>query len=77
MPSGAAYQVHSARHGPIEWIVEQIMVMFVMLGLWTALAAAGVGVAVMLRLDAIERKMDSTRRADAKKRIRRTMSRLR
>ncbi len=57
--------------GPIERVVEQITVMFVMLGLWTALVAAGVGLAIMLRLDAIERKLDD------KNAVRRPRSRLR
>lgn len=69
--------MHSSRRGPIEQVVEQITVMFVMLGLWVAVVSAGVGVAVMFRLDAIERKMDSARSIDADKRIRRTGSRLR
>jgi len=76
-PAGRACQVHSSRRGPIEQVVEQITVMFVMLGLWVAVVSAGVGVAVMFRLDAIERKMDSARSIDADKRIRRTGSRLR
>lgn len=63
--------------GPIELVVEQITVMFVMLGLWTVVVSAGLGVAVMFRFDAIERKMDSARRGGAMKRIRRTRLRLR
>jgi len=43
--------------------------MFVLLGLWAAIVGAGVWAAVMLRLDAIEKKLDSTRKRDAKKEI--------
>lgn len=34
------------------------MLMFVMLALWTALVTAGIGAAVMFRLDAIEKKLN-------------------
>jgi len=47
--------------------MEQITAMFVMLGLWTVVVSAGLGVAVMLRLDAIERRMDSERDPDVRK----------